>query len=83
MGVIELELRLHELVYPATQGYVWIAKQIGIDRVHHASDLETLAFELLISSDCIAVIRLSQLLSADCKEWLSRGFYLRRLTLFA
>lgn len=73
MGIIEFELRLHELVYPTTQRDVWVIEQIGIDRVHHTSDPEALAFELLIGRDRVAVIRLSQLLGAHFKQGRNRG----------
>lgn len=59
MGIIQLELRLHKLIYSTAQRDVGITKHIRIDRLHHANGLEALAFELLIGGERVAISRLS------------------------
>lgn len=83
MIAVELELRLHELIHPATQGDVWLTEQIGIDRVNHAGDLEALVLEPLIRRYRVVAVGLDQLLSADFAQRLSRRHHLGRHALIA
>src|SRR5690606_278937 len=83
MCLIQFKLRLHKLVHPATQSDVGVTEQIGVDRIHHAADLEALALELLIRRHRVAVVGLGQLLGADLNQRLGKRHHLGLLALIA
>lgn len=78
-SVIEVELRLLELVYLAAQRDAGIAENIRVSRVHHAR-YRSADLELLICSNPIAIIGLGQLLNAHLSQRLGRCSYLGWLT---